>query len=161
MQVNATAEVVVTGRNVDVSDHYQGYVAEKLARLGRYGSHVVRYDVVLDHENNPRQSKLSQRVEITGRGKGPTVRGEAYGPDFHSAFDAAVGKLEERLRRGHDRRRVHHGRHQPVSVAAATADLATPPPASPGDPSASPLGGPVNPDTPTAADQGVAQLHSD
>jgi ribosomal subunit interface protein len=124
-QVSRAAEIVVTGRNVDVSAHYREYVAEKLARLERYSSHVVRYDVVLDHETNPRQSKLSRRVEITGRGKGPTVRGEAYGPNFHSALGAAVGRLEERMRRTHDRRQVHHGRHQPISVAAATASLAS------------------------------------
>jgi ribosomal subunit interface protein len=124
-QVTLAAEIVVTGRNVDVSAHYRVYVAEKLARVGRYSSHVVRYDVVLDHEKNPRQSKACQRVEITGRGKGPTVRAEAFGPNLHSALAAALGKLEERLRRSHDRRRVHHGRHQPISVAAATAALAS------------------------------------
>jgi ribosomal subunit interface protein len=123
-QVSLAAEIVVTGRNVDVSAHYRLYVAEKLARLERYNSHVVRYDVVLDHEKNPRQSKVSRRVEITGRGKGPTVRGEAYGPNFHSALGAAIGKLEQRLRRSHDRR-VHHGRHQPISVTAAAAPLAS------------------------------------
>ena len=123
-QVSLAAEIVVTGRNVDVSAHYRVYVAEKLARLERYNSHVVRYDVVLDHEKNPRQSKVSRRVEITGRGKGPTVRGEAYGPSFHFALGAAIGKLEQRLRRSHDRR-VHHGRHLPISVTAATAPLAS------------------------------------
>jgi ribosomal subunit interface protein len=122
-QVSLAAEIVVTGRNIDVSAHYRVYVAEKLARLERYSSHVVRYDVVLDQEKNPRQSKVSRRVEITGRGKGPTVRGEAYGPNFHFALGAAIGKLEERLRRTHDRR-VHHGRHQPIS-ASATAPLAS------------------------------------
>jgi hypothetical protein len=55
------------------------------------------------------------------------VRAEACGPDFRSVLDAAVGKLQETLRRSHDRRRVHHGRHQPISVAAATAPLATAP----------------------------------
>jgi ribosomal subunit interface protein len=125
MQGAAAADIVVTGRNVEVPDHYRVHIAEKLARLERYGSHVVRYDVVLEHERNPRLSKVCQRVEITGRGKGPTVRAEACGPDFHSVLDAAVGKLEETLRRSHDRRRVHHGRHQPISVATATAPLAT------------------------------------
>jgi ribosome-associated translation inhibitor RaiA len=67
---------------------------------------------------------MCQRVEITGTGKGPTMRAEACGPDFYTALDAAVGKLEARLRRSHDRRRVHHGRHQPTSVATATAPLA-------------------------------------
>ena len=130
MQVAVAADIVVTGRNVEVPAHYRVHIAEKLARLERYGSHVsriVRYDVVLDHEKNPRQSKVCQRVEITGRGTGPTVRAEACGPDFRSVLDAAVGKLQETLRRSHDRRRVHHGRHQPTSVAAATAPLATAP----------------------------------
>ena len=130
MQVAVAADIVVTGRNVEVPAHYRVHIAEKLARLERYGNHVsriVRYDVVLDHENNPRLSKVCQRVEITGRGTGPTVRAEACGPDFRSVLDAAVGKLQETLRRSHDRRRVHHGRHQPTSVAAATAPLATAP----------------------------------
>ena len=130
MQVAVAADIVVTGRNVEVPAHYRLHIAEKLGRLERYGSHVsriVRYDVVLDHEKNPRLSKVCQRVEITGRGTGPTVRAEACGPDFHSVLDAAVGKLQETLRRSHDRRRVHHGRHQPISVAAATAPLATAP----------------------------------
>jgi hypothetical protein len=35
----------------------------------------------------------------------------------------ASGKLESRLRRAADRRRVHHGSRTPVSVAAATAVL--------------------------------------
>jgi ribosomal subunit interface protein len=130
MQVAVAADIVVTGRNVEVPAHYRVHIAEKLARLERYGSHVsriVRYDVVLDHEKNPRQSKVCQRVEITGRGTGPTVRAEACGPDFRPVLDAAVAKLQETLRRSHDRRRVHHGRHQPISVAAATAPLATAP----------------------------------
>ena len=113
MQVAVAADIVVTGRNVEVPAHYRVHIAEKLARLERYGSHVsriVRYDVVLDHEKNPRLSKVCQRVEITGRGTGPTVRAEACGSDFRSVLDAAVGKLQETLRRSHDRRRVHHGR---------------------------------------------------
>jgi ribosomal subunit interface protein len=117
-------DIVMTGRNVDVPAHYRAHVTDKLAHLQRYTSHPIRYDIELDHENNPRQSKTCQRVEITGKGKGPTVRAEACGPDFYTALDAAVAKLAALLRRSHDRRRVHHGRHQPTSVATATAPLA-------------------------------------
>ena len=76
-------------------------------------------------ENNPRQSKASQRVAILGHGKGGTVRAEARGPGFHTALDAAVAKLEARLRRNHDRGREHHDRHQPTAIAPTQA---TPPP---------------------------------
>lgn len=116
--------IVVTGRNIDAPAHYRAYLEQRLARLKRYSSHVVHFDVVIDHEKNPRQSKTSHRVEITGSGRGPTMRAEACGPDISAALELAVGKLEERLRRTHDRRLVHHGRHNPTSVASATAPLA-------------------------------------
>ena len=118
-------EIVVTGRNIDAPAHYRAHIDQRLARLKRYSSHVVHFDVMIDHEKNPRRPRTSHRVEITGSGRGPTMRAEAYGPDFSAALELAAGKLEERLRRTHDRRLVHHGRHNPTSVAAATAPLAS------------------------------------
>ncbi|KOV81950.1 ribosome hibernation-promoting factor, HPF/YfiA family [Nocardia sp. NRRL S-836] len=118
-------DIVVKGRNVEVPDHYRVHVAEKLARLERYDRKVIRFDVELFHEPNRRQSKNCQRVEITGKGRGPVVRSEACAGDFYAALDAAVAKLENRLRRSHDRRRVHHGARAPISVAEATSGLAS------------------------------------
>jgi ribosomal subunit interface protein len=118
-------EIVVTERNIDAPANHRAQIARRLARLKRYSSHVVHFDVVIDHEKNPRLAKTSHRVEITGSGRGPTMRADANGPDFSAALKLAVGKLEERLRRTHDRRLVHHGRHNPTSVASATAPLAS------------------------------------
>jgi len=39
--------------------------------------------------------------------------------DFYAALDSATNKLESRLRRIHDRRRVHYGRRSPASVGQA------------------------------------------
>ena len=116
-------DIVVKGRNVEVPDHYREHVAEKLAPSERLDSRVIRIDVELAHEKNPRQSDRCQRVEITCYSKGPVIRAEACAADFYAALDAAVLKLEARLRKAHDRRRVHHGRHTPPSVAEATAGL--------------------------------------
>ncbi|MDT7729062.1 MAG: hypothetical protein QOI21_5638 [Actinomycetota bacterium] len=113
-------DIVVKGRNVEVPEHYRALVSEKLARLERYDKKVIRYDVELFHEPNRRQSKNCQRVEITGKGKGPAVRAEACAGDFYAALDAAVNKIENRMRKQHDRRRVHYGRRSPESVSAAT-----------------------------------------
>ncbi len=114
-------DIVVKGRNVEVPDHYRVHVEEKLTRLERYDRKVIRFDVELFHEPNRRQSKNCQRIEITGKGRGPAVRAEACAGDFYAALDAAVTKLENRLRRLHDRRRVHYGRRGQTSVAEATA----------------------------------------
>jgi ribosomal subunit interface protein len=116
-------EIVLCGRNVEVPDHFREHTADKLARLERYDHKIVRMEVQLSHEPNPRRSKNCQRVEITGRGSGPVVRGEGCAADFYCALDQAVARLEARLRRAHDRRRVSHGRRVPVSVSRALSAL--------------------------------------
>jgi ribosomal subunit interface protein len=119
------AEVVVKGRNVEIPDHYRIYVSQKLARLERFDRTIYLFDVELDHERNRRQRKSCQHVEITARGRGPVVRGEACADSFYAAFEAAAAKLENRLRRVKDRRKVHYGDKTPVSLAAATAVVPT------------------------------------
>ena len=114
-------ELVVRGRNVEVPDHFRAHVAEKFARVERYDARIIRTDVELLHEKNPRQSDNCQRVEITCRVRGPVVRAEACADDFYAALDQAIAKVERRFRQAADRRRVHHGRHNPTSLSAATA----------------------------------------
>jgi ribosomal subunit interface protein len=119
-------DIVVKGRNVEVPDHYRQHVADKLQKIERYDQKIIRVDVELFHERNPRQSDNCQRVEITCISRGPLVRAEACAADFYAALDCAITKLNGRLRRSADRRRVHRGRRAPVSVAVATAPLAEP-----------------------------------
>ncbi|MFI5955270.1 ribosome hibernation-promoting factor, HPF/YfiA family [Cryptosporangium sp. NPDC051539] len=116
-------DIVVKGRNVEVPDHYRQHVGEKISRIERYDQKLIRIDVELFHEPNRRQAQTCQRVEITVKTRGPMIRSEACAADFYSALDLAMTKLENRLRRAADRRRVHHGRRTPVSVASAMAEV--------------------------------------
>ena len=120
-QPTAKAEIVVKGRNVEVPDHFRTYVSEKLSRLERFDRTIYLFDVELDHERNRRQRKNCQHVEITARGRGPVVRGEACADSFYAALESAVCKLENRLRRSKDRRKIHYGDKTPVSLHQATA----------------------------------------
>ena len=120
-------EIVVTGRHVEVSERFRRHLDEKLAKVPQLAPRVQRLDVVVTHESNKRQSKACDRVEITCHVKGPVVRAEACADDKYGALDIAMDKLLERLRRDHDRRRVHRGRHVPESVAQATGRLAAAP----------------------------------
>ena len=116
-------DIVVKGRNVEVPDHFREHVTDKLTPAGRLDNRLIRMDVELAIEKNRRQSAHCQRIEITCYSKGPVIRAEAAAADFYAALDTATLKLEARLRKAHDRRRVHHGRHTPASVAEATAGL--------------------------------------
>jgi ribosomal subunit interface protein len=115
-------EIVVHGRNVVVPDHYRQHVAERLTRLERYDHKIIRTDVELHHERNPRQNGSCQHIEITCRTRGPVVRSEACADDFYKALDLAADRLERRFRQAADRRRVHHGRRTPPSLGAIAAD---------------------------------------
>jgi len=119
-------EVVVRGRNVEVPDHFRQHVSDKLAKVERYDHKINRADVELNHEKNRRQNGSCQHIEITCRTRGPVVRAEACAADFYQALDIALAKLERRFRHANDRRRVHHGRRTPVSVAAATSEAVAP-----------------------------------
>ena len=49
-------DVTVRGRNVEVPDHFRQHVTEKIERVERYDHRIIRVDVELYHEPNPRQS---------------------------------------------------------------------------------------------------------
>jgi ribosomal subunit interface protein len=116
-------DIVVKGRHAEIPERFRQQAAEKLAKIEKLDPKVISVDVELSRERNPRQSDLCERVELTVYSRGPVVRAEASAQDSYAALDAAYQKLEARLRRSHDRRRVHHGNKTPVSVAMATAGL--------------------------------------
>ena len=114
-------DVVVKGRHTELTDRFRAHTEDKLAKLEKLDAKVTRIDVEVCEEHNPRLAGQRSRIELTCRTRGPIVRAEAAAADPYAALDMATTKLEARLRRAADRRRVHHGIRTPVSVAAATA----------------------------------------
>jgi ribosomal subunit interface protein len=103
-------EIVVRGRHIDVSSRFREQAEDKLTKTERFGIPIHRIDVELSKENNPRLADRAYEVELTCRGKGPVVRAEAFAADKYSALDMAAGRLEERLRRAHDKAKFSKGR---------------------------------------------------
>jgi len=119
-------DIVVTGRHVDVPARLRAYAQEKLAKVEKLCPKAIRVDVEISRERNPRMSEICDRVQLTCVSRGPAIRAEAAADGLIAAFDLAWAKLEARLRKSADRRRVHRGSRAPVSVAAATAALSPP-----------------------------------
>jgi ribosomal subunit interface protein len=116
-------EIVVKGRHCDVTERFRDHVEDKLSRLEKYDDRIIRIDVVLDKERNPRLSDRSFRVELTLLSKGPVVRAEAAAEDKMSALDLALDRLRAQARKAADRRRVHRGSRGPMSLAHALAGV--------------------------------------
>ncbi|TDC49501.1 ribosome-associated translation inhibitor RaiA [Jiangella ureilytica] len=116
-------DIVIKGRHTTVPERFRNHVTEKLSKLDKIAHKVIRVDVEITAEANPRQTDQSERVELTLHSKGPVIRAEAAAADRYAALDLATDKLIGRLRKAADRRRVHRGSRTPISVAAATAGL--------------------------------------
>src|SRR5699024_1120880 len=119
------APVTIRGRNVEVPEHFANRINAKLVKIEKMSpTDIQRFDVILLHENNPRLSKVSQRVEITVKGKSGVARAEAAEDTFYGALESAVAKLERQMRKARTRRKISNSGHRrPQSVAEATAEL--------------------------------------
>ena len=116
-------DVVISGRHQNVSDHFRTHVAERMAKVEQLAPRALRTEVLVSHEPNRSKTKASERVEITCHIRGPVVRAEATHDDKYAAFELAMDKLVERLRRSNERRRVartkaHKGEPAAVPVSA-------------------------------------------
>jgi ribosomal subunit interface protein len=112
-------DVVVTGRHCELSERFRDHVADKLGRLEKHDHRIMRVQVEVENERNPRQADRAVRIELTAYSKGPVIRAEAAAVDKMGALDLAVDKMAAQMRRANDRK-VRAYRNRP-----ATSDLPT------------------------------------
>jgi ribosomal subunit interface protein len=111
-------DIVVKGRQVDLSERFREHVTERLEKVERFDPKIQRVDVEVSKEHNPRLADRALRVELTIRSRGPVVRAEAAADDKYAALDVACSRLEARLRKAADRRHDHHKRMDAVASDA-------------------------------------------
>jgi ribosomal subunit interface protein len=116
-------DIVLNSRHCELTDKFRDHVEEKLARLEKHDHRVIRVEVEVEKERNPRQADRAVKVELTAFSRGPVIRAEACAEDKMAALDQALDKMAAQMRRAADRKRVHRGRHTPVSVARALAGV--------------------------------------
>ncbi|MFB4297781.1 ribosome hibernation-promoting factor, HPF/YfiA family [Actinomadura sp. NTSP31] len=111
-------DIIVRGRHTEVNDRFRRHVDSKLAKIERLDQKVIRVDVEVSEERNPRLADQRERVELTIRSRGPVIRAEAAADDRYGALDLALDKLESRLRRDGGRRKAHggKGRSKPATM---------------------------------------------
>ncbi|WP_046470740.1 ribosome hibernation-promoting factor, HPF/YfiA family [Allosalinactinospora lopnorensis] len=118
-------DIIVKGRRTGVSDKFRQHVENKLSKLSKWEKKGMSVDVEVSKERNPKLAEHRERVELTIHSSGPVIRSEASADDRYTALDLSIDRIEARLRKTADRRKVHKGNRAPVSVAAATAELAS------------------------------------
>lgn len=102
-------DITLIGRNVGITDRFRAYVEEKSDRVEHLADRALALEVRLCRHHETNGTAGDDRVEMTLIGPGPVIRSEASGADKFAAFDVALGKLMERLRRAKDRKKLHRG----------------------------------------------------
>ncbi|AWB88673.1 ribosome hibernation-promoting factor, HPF/YfiA family [Salinibacterium hongtaonis] len=113
-------EISIYGRNVDITDRFRDYATEKAEKVSHLAPKAIAFEIKVSRHNEKNSSSGEDRVELMLIGPGPLVRAEAEGTDKYVAFDIALDKILERIRRAKDRKKVHRGQHRPVSLHEAS-----------------------------------------
>ncbi|MBK9927144.1 MAG: ribosome-associated translation inhibitor RaiA [Anaerolineales bacterium] len=108
-------KIEILARNMRLTDNTREYVEKKAAKLERHLQDIDEVRVELSHEKTARSAGDRQVSQITLRGKGFILRTEERSDDLHTAFDAALDKMQRQVERFKGKR--NHGRGDGRSAA--------------------------------------------
>ncbi|MCL5967164.1 MAG: ribosome-associated translation inhibitor RaiA [Firmicutes bacterium] len=98
-------DVIVRGKNMDVTEALHNHVAKKIGKLARF---VDRPDVVAEAVLSVEKER--QIVEVTVPLEGRLLRGEEATDDMYASADLVVDKLERQLEKLKGHLRTRHAR---------------------------------------------------
>jgi putative sigma-54 modulation protein len=90
--------VVVTGRNIDLTPALKDYLLDKLQRSQKHFDHALHITALLSVAKNPSVAD-SQTAEVTIKLNGSVIRGEESTENMYASIDLVADKIERQLRK--------------------------------------------------------------
>ncbi len=109
-------ELVITGKNIDVTDALRKYAADKLVRITRNIDGILSTQVELSVIKNPSVSD-NQVVEVKLVANGTVIRGEEASDGMYKSIDLVSDKIERQIRR--HKQRLEERRRERTKTAMA------------------------------------------
>ncbi len=91
-------QLIVQGKNIEVTDRLREYVEKKVSRLDRYMPNITEVRVELSAES-ARSAEHRQVAQLTLRAKGKILRAEERTDDIFASIDAMVNKIHRQIAR--------------------------------------------------------------
>lgn len=111
--MNSSHEVIVTGIHLELTPSLKFYVREKMERLFRHESHIVRVKVELECDRkHDREHKFIAKAHVQLRG--PDINATVNSEDCHKSIDLLVDKLDHCVRRRHSLAKDKRNHPHPV-----------------------------------------------
>lgn len=100
------AQVIITGRHVQITDAMKAYVLEKLAKLDHLSDRIIEIQVTM--ETGRGEHKVTIQLKVNNF----MIKSHAVTNDMYASIDEAVHRLERQLVTY--KQRLHDYRHRPV-----------------------------------------------
>ncbi|MFN3927225.1 MAG: ribosome hibernation-promoting factor, HPF/YfiA family [Pseudanabaenaceae cyanobacterium] len=109
-------ELVIHGKNIEITDGIRGYVQQKLAKaIAHFQSLIGGVDVHLSVAKNPRIS-AAQAAEVTIHANGTVIRVEEKSENLYASIDLVADKIARKLRKFKERKQKHHAVKTSIAV---------------------------------------------
>lgn len=102
---NATYNVTITGRHMNISEAMKDYALEKVSKLERYGHRIIDVAVTMDIQ------RIEHKVDIVVKVDNVKLKSQASTNNMYVSIDMAVDKVETQLKKYKDRMVNHHERN--------------------------------------------------
>jgi putative sigma-54 modulation protein len=96
-------QLLITGKNVEVTDWLRAYIEKKIGKLDRYLPTIIEARVELLVQET-KSAKDRQRVQVTIRDNGTLLRAEEKSADMFASIDAVLDKMYRQIARYKERR---------------------------------------------------------
>lgn len=118
-------QLIVHGRNVEVTDWINEYVDKKVGKLDKFLPQIMETRVELSH-NATRAAEDRYTAQITMWANGQILRAEESTSDILASIDAAADKLSRQVRRFKGRRFQARRRASAAAATSAEVQMTTP-----------------------------------
>jgi len=110
-------ELIIQGKNVEISDWLRRYVEKKIGKLDRYLNDIIEARVELAVEKT-RSAQDRQVAQVTVKTKRALLRAEEKSSDLFASIDAVADKIHRQIAR-YKEKRTSKARGQQLGVLLA------------------------------------------
>ncbi len=115
-------QVVVKGKNMEVSEKLRTFVEGKISRLERVLPEIAEAEVELSSAKT-KSAEHRYVVQVTLKANGSLIRGEQAAADSYTAMDAVIGKIDRQIARYKTKRTFNKGTSSRTAVIPTEAEI--------------------------------------
>ncbi|MFH1903961.1 MAG: ribosome-associated translation inhibitor RaiA [bacterium] len=105
-KIHDKLHVTITSKQTELTPKLRDYIQQKTSKLTKYFSHISDIHIIISEE------KYGHVIEVNALTNGITMPGKAKHTDVHTAFDKALAKVKNQIRRYKDKIVTHTSKQE-------------------------------------------------